>query len=352
MRVPHPVLRQRLRDEATTRVSGANRALSAGVGGVCNVSMLLNSTSLWVLLGAAGVLFGLRHLLHRSLAPESTVAGQTPADFCLPAQAVHIPGVRGVRLFAWLVPAPYPGPRPAVILLHGWGGNASTLLPAAQALHQAGFAILLLESRNHGRSERDGHSSLPRFAEDLDSALDWLSTQPCVDAGRLIALGHSVGGAAVLLSASRRHDLRAVISVSAFAHPEQVMRHWLKTRHIPYWPLGWLVNRYVERVIGARFDDIAPINTLDRVQCPVLLLHGRQDAMVPIDDARKLGQHRRADVTLIECDGSHERFDNLAYMTCGILAFLERAINIAPAESAPTFFTPRETDESISRLLP
>ena len=153
------------------------------------------------------------------------------------------------------------------------------------------------------------YSSLPRFAEDLDRALDWLVVQVGVDASRLCALGHSVGAAAVLLSASRRHDLHAVVSVSAFAHPEQVMRRWLAARHVPYWPLGWAVNRYVEHVIGARFKDIAPINTLPRVPCPVLLLHGRQDDMVPVRDARQLWQHRaRARVTLLECEGTHEGF--------------------------------------------
>lgn len=317
------------------RVAHADRVRHAWAGRKRSAFMLLNFASLCALLGAAGVLLGLRYLLHRGLAPESTVAGKNPADHGLPAQAVRIPGARGLSLFAWFVPAPCRGPRPAVVLLHGWGGNASTLLPAAQMLHRAGYAVLLPESRNHGRSDRDDHSSLPRFAEDLDSALDWLSAQPCVDAGGLIALGHSVGGAAALLSASRRRDLRAVVSVSAFAHPEQVMRHRLAAWHVRYWPLGWLVNRYVEKVIGARFDDIAPLNTLRRVKCPVLLLHGRQDAMVPIDQARTLWRHRGADVTLIECDGTHEGFDDLEYVTRCILAFLELAID---AESPAVLF--------------
>ncbi len=290
--------------------------------------MLLTSASLWLPLGAVGVLLGLRHLLHRSLAPEATVVGSSPSEHGLSAQAMRIPGARGLHLFAWFVPVLGPGPHPAIVLLHGWGGNASTLLPAAQELHLAGYAVLLPESRNHGRSDRDGDSSLPRFAEDLDSALDWLSRQKDVDAGRMMALGHSVGGAAVLLSASRRHDLRAVVSVSAFAHPEQVMRRWLAARHVPYWPLGWLVNRYVERVIGARFDDIAPVNTLARVHCPVLLLHGRQDIMVPVADARQLWQSRgKARVTLIECEGTHAGFDNLDHVTRRILAFLAPTIH-------------------------
>ena len=283
------------------------------------------SSSLWLALGAVCLLLlGMRHLLHRSLAPEATLAGVQPADLGLSAQMVRISGVRGLSLFAWYVPASVFEAAPAVVLLHGWGGNASTLLPAAQALHRAGYAVLLPESRNHGRSDKDSHSSLPRFAQDLDSALDWLRVQSGIDGTRLSALGHSVGGAAVLLSASRRRDLHAVVSVSAFAHPEQVMRRWLAARRVPYWPLGWLVNRYVESVIGARFDAIAPVHTLALSQSPVLLVHGLQDSIVPIEDARWLWQHRaQADVTLLECNGSHESFEDLPEVTHKILSFLQ-----------------------------
>ncbi len=297
--------------------------------------MLLTPVVVWCSLGAAGALLAARHLLHRGLAPEATVAGPQPDGQGLPAQAVRIPGAHGLSLFAWFVPAPCAGqtlvPAPAIVLLHGWGGNASTLLPASQALHRAGLAVLLLESRNHGRSDRDGHSSLPRFAEDLDSALDWLGARPEVDLHRLMALGHSVGGAAVLLSASRRHDLRAAVSVSAFAHPEQVMRRWLALYRVPYWPLGWLVNRYVEHVIGTRFDLIAPIRTLARARCPVLLVHGRQDDTVPVEDARALWAHRGgADVKMIECDGSHEGFDDQDDVVRQIIEFLAQTDRPVP----------------------
>lgn len=286
----------------------------------------------------AAVLLGARHLLHRGLAPEASTAGPTPADLGLDAREVWLPGPQGARLFAWYLPAPAPAttdtatttaPAPAVVLLHGWGGNASTLLSAAQALHAAGHAVLLPESRNHGRSSRTGHSSLPRFADDLDAALDWLAAQPGVDPQRLAALGHSVGAAAVLLVASRRPGLAAAVSVSAFAHPEWVMRRWLAQRRVPYWPLGWLVNRYVESVIGARFDRIAPLATLPRARCPVLLIHGVQDSTVPLADARQLLQHKgSAPASLLELEGTHEGFAEPAQATQAVLDFL--AASAAP----------------------
>ena len=49
------------------------------------------------------------------------------------------------------------------------------------------------------------------------------------------------------------------------------MRRWFCLRGIPQRPLGSLILRYVERVIGHRFDDIAPIATIRRLHCPVLL---------------------------------------------------------------------------------
>ena len=56
-------------------------------------------------LGAVAlVLWGLRYALHRGLAPESTQAGVQPLELGLHAQAVRIPAVRGLTLFAWYVP--------------------------------------------------------------------------------------------------------------------------------------------------------------------------------------------------------------------------------------------------------
>ena len=273
--------------------------------------------------GAA--LLGARTLLHRGLTPAPDLSGPQPADAGLTAQAVWVPAPQGGRLFAWyLAPAVRLDQRaPAAVLMHGWGGNASHLLPAAQALYRRGFAVLLPEARNHGRSSRTDHSSLPRFAQDIEASLQWLGQQPTTDPTRMVVLGHSVGAAAALLVASRRPGLSAAVAISSFAHPEWVMRRWLASRRIPYRPLGWLVNRYVEQVIGARFDDIAPVATLAKARCPVLLLHGDGDATVPVADAQTLMARRaQADARLLVLPGTHEGFEDTQAAEAAVIDFL------------------------------
>ena len=161
-------------------------------------------------------------------------------------------------------------------------------MPAARVLHAQGWSVLLPDARSHGLSDADTFSSLPRFAEDLDAAVNWLLEHEAASKHRLVVLGHSVGAAAAILCASRRTDVSAVVSVSAFAHPEQVMRRWLAQYRIPFWPVGWWVNRYIEHVIRHRFDDIAPVCRIGLIGCPVLLVHGSRDDIVPLDCAVKL----------------------------------------------------------------
>jgi dipeptidyl aminopeptidase/acylaminoacyl peptidase len=216
--------------------------------------------------------------------------------------------------------------------MHGWGGNAGQMLPFAALLHRAGFAALLLDARNHGSSDSDTFSSMPRFAEDLERGLDWLSRQPRIDPHRLFLLGHSVGAGAALLVASRRHEPAGVISIAAFAHPAELMRRQMRSHHIPYLPFGWLVLRYIERTIRADFDEIAPCNTIRLTACPVLLVHGKQDNRVPVADALRIYHNRRDDGVelLLLPDAAHDSGEAIEPYGDSLVSFLGRCGAFGP----------------------
>ena len=228
--------------------------------------------------------------------PEKTDPGRLGLAF----KTIFIPTVSQKQLFSWLLPVP--GATATIVILHGWGGNAEQMLPMALPFHKAGMNVLLVDARNHGRSDRDGFSSLPRFAEDLENTIEWLKRTYPEYSCKIALLGHSVGGGAVLLAASRRSDIDAVISVSAYAHPKWMMQRYLKQAHIPA-PLITFVIRYVEWLIGYRYEDIAPINTICHIKCPVLLVHGNADQTVPVEDALSIERGcRRPHIRLLTVD--------------------------------------------------
>jgi dipeptidyl aminopeptidase/acylaminoacyl peptidase len=211
--------------------------------------------------------------------------------------------------------------------MHGWGGNAEMMLPLAGPLHAAGYSLLLLDARCHGKSDGDSFASLPRFAEDVDAGLAWLAAQPEVDPQRLGIVGHSVGAGAALLAASRRRDVRAVVSLAAFAHPAAMMRRWMSGMHISYWPLGAYILAYVQRVIGHRFDAIAPCNTIAKVACPVLIVHGLADDTVPVAEAQQIHAGRASDaVELLLVPGSHDDYGDIGRQIGAVCDFLDRAM--------------------------
>ncbi len=246
-------------------------------------------------------------VLHWVYRAPRLVESATPKSLSLPFSQQYLPGPKGKRLFSWLIP----GERneSTLIVVHGWGANAQMMLPLAQSFHQTGMNVLLYDARNHGKSDKDSFSSLPRFAEDLNHAIDW--TKQRNPSQNIVVLGHSIGAAAAILAASQRTDIDLVIGLSGFAHPNLVMNRHLDR---PWLPKGLraLIMNYIQCVIGYRFEEIAPMNRIRYVQCPVLLAHGTEDTVVPISDMHLIQQNAPKEnlVQLIEVEGAgHDSVD-------------------------------------------
>lgn len=283
--------------------------------------MLLSLAAVLLLL-SAGIIFAL-HYAYRI--PRQT-DGKQAADYNLPGRNESILTAGGKTLSScWIPSSP---DRPAIIILHGWGASAAMMLPLSVPFHRAGYNILLLDARNHGRSDSDGHSSLPRFADDLSAAIDSLQAKPARYNGKIILMGHSVGAGAALFEASRRGDISAVVSLSAFAHPRQVMDRQLRGWHLPAW-LRRIILRYIEWVIGVPYETFAPINTAARLSCPLLLVHGDADNIVPLSDAEAIYANcSPAMAQLLVIPGAgHNAASKIETHASEVINFLDNTVN-------------------------
>jgi pimeloyl-ACP methyl ester carboxylesterase len=126
-------------------------------------------------------------------------------DLGVPAQRVTVTTEDSLRLAATYVPSRN---RAAVILFPG-----ATRVDEAKMLARHGYGVLLLEPRGQGASEGDN----VRWAGDRDliAAALYLGGRDDVDAGRIGAMGFSIGGEILIEAAARSDAIKAVVSEGA-----------------------------------------------------------------------------------------------------------------------------------------
>jgi pimeloyl-ACP methyl ester carboxylesterase len=177
---------------------------------------------------------------------------------------------------------------PTVIFVHGWGKNAGTMTVYLKNLCCRGYNMLAIDARSHGLSDADGYSSMLKFAEDIVSAVDFILSLPELINKDIYLLGLSIGGGASLYAASHDNRIKKVVTVGAFANPADIMKREIKARHIPYFPFIFLFFKLVELYIGAKLDDIAPVNNIFKSKAKIFIIHGKKDSVVPFEQAEKL----------------------------------------------------------------
>lgn len=224
-----------------------------------------------------------RLVFHPDVPSRSVVF--TPADAGLRYDPVTITTSDGLDLDAWFVP----GPRtdsPAVLFLHGNAGNIGHRIDTLEMLHEAGAATLIIDYRGFGRSE--GHPTERGTYRDANAAWRWLVEERGYTADRIVLAGRSLGAAVATWLAARVEPAGLVLE-AAFTSIVELGQY-----HYPWAPVRWLSRFRYETA-----DQLA------RVTCPVLLVHGRHDDIVPIRHAERLAAASNNVVDLLVLDGGH-----------------------------------------------
>ena len=174
-------------------------------------------------------------LLVSCLSAGKAMAQPSPAAATLVSDAsplrVTIQG-RGYALDALVVREAGSGKLPVALITHGASpddpraAQIDWISPWAAEMAHRGWLAVAVMRRGHGRSEGEAAEAggscadpnagryLDSQADDLAAVLDAVAQRADADMGRVIGLGQSVGGAAMLALAARRPTLSAVVNVS------------------------------------------------------------------------------------------------------------------------------------------
>ncbi len=261
--------------------------------------MLWMAVPVVVLLGVAGLA---KVAVDRAYATPRIPASRTPADLGLAFEDVRFPTAGRKTLHGWWIPAEEPRGAPGLVLMHGWSRNVERMLPFIPDLHGLGFNLLAVDARCHGESDGDGHANMLKFSEDIRAGVDRLVGEGGTDPQRIGVLGLSVGGAAAIHAGAHDPRIRAVVTVGAFAHPGDLTRYDLRQRGVPDL-MASAILAYVERQVGVPLDTLAPEVHMGRIGVPVLLVHGEEDVVVPVEHARRLSASGGESVELLILPG-------------------------------------------------
>lgn len=203
----------------------------------------------------------------------------------------------GVQLKGWFLPAiDHAGPRPAVILVHGWlwnrlgtrstsllndfpGGKPVLLFPLAEALVRNGYGVLMFDLRNFGESERKGvYTGGWLESRDLLGAVDSLAERRDVEPGRIGVVGFSVGGNILLHALPFTSRIRAGIAVQ----PADVYGFMTRYNRQYLGPLGgvlrWLTQKLYGLAGGPELRDLHPMYAAAGArEVPILFVQGTGD---------------------------------------------------------------------------
>ncbi len=223
----------------------------------------------------------------------------TPASFGIRFEEVRFSTRNNCLLYGWWIPAQDrpSGPKPVVILAHGWGRNLERMMPYVRALHVLGCNLLAFDLRSHGSSDRDSYPNLLKFSQDIRAAVDFLMGQNSEHPTAIGVVGLSIGGAAAIHAAALDDQIRGAVAIGALAHPADVMRLEFARRGVPYYPAGWLMLKYLQLRMGVNFNRIAPESVIRQAAARILLIHGEQDAVVPLEHGRRLLQAGNPETT-------------------------------------------------------
>jgi hypothetical protein len=201
----------------------------------------------------------------------------SPPALGLEYQDVYLDTRDGERLHAWWLPA-VGSSRGTVYFLHGNAQNLSAHLLNVAWLPAAGYNVFALDYRGFGRST--GKPDLAGALIDVQRGLDWLLAQEGVRP--LFLLGQSLGGAlASNLAAERTTIFQAVVLDGTFAGFRQIGREKLAG----YW-LTWPLQMPLSWTLPA---DREPLDRIARISpVPLLIIHSREDAIIPYAHGERL----------------------------------------------------------------
>ena len=189
----------------------------------------------------------------------------------------------GVSVHGWFVP----GESQQVLLyFHGNAGNISHRLYSIKEFHDLGLSVFIIDYRGYGQS--DGKPTEHGLYRDGEAAWRYLTGDRGIVAQNIILFGRSLGGSVASWLAAREQPAALIVESSFTSVPD-----------IGQEAYPWLPVRLLSRFRHSTHDQVT------KVACPVLVVHSRDDEIIPFHHGKEIFSAANEPKTFLEIRGGH-----------------------------------------------
>ncbi|NET01258.1 MAG: alpha/beta hydrolase [Sphaerospermopsis sp. SIO1G2] len=175
-----------------------------------------------------------------------------------------------------------------IMYIHGNAEDLGRIRPTLVKLRGLGFNVFAYDYRGYGTSQ--GKPSETSAYEDVDTAYNYLTQNLNIKPEKIIVFGRSVGGGSAVDLAARK-PVGGLVLESAFTSAFRVV---VPIRILP-------------------FDKFNNLSKIAKVKCPVLVMHGKQDEIVPFKHGKELFAAVKSPKLSLWVDSAkHNDFDYVA----------------------------------------
>ncbi len=240
-------------------------------------------------------------MLYLAGVPGRTLT-MTPTDVGMDFQDVSIATTDGVMLHGWFIAG-----RSSRVLLffHGNAGNISHRLDSIAQFRELGLSVLIIDYRGYGQST--GRTTERGIYRDADAAWRYLIDDRGIVANDIVIFGRSLGASVASRLASEHQPLALIVESSFTSVPDIAQDIY-----------PWLPVRWLSRLSHATRDHVRD------VRCPILIIHSRDDEIIPFRHGESIFASANEPRTLLTIRGTHNDaflLDERAYIA-GLRTFL------------------------------
>lgn len=215
---------------------------------------------------------------YMSIKPGKWPIHFTPESFNLKYENVSFKTSDGLRLKGWFIPSNKS--KSTIIVMHGYPTNKADVLPFSRFLLKK-HNVLLFDFRSFGESQGSYTTAGYKEVNDLDAAVNYLSNRN--DSKSIGTLGFSLGGSVSLMN--NNPGIKAMVVDSAYSNLNNMIESMYRHFYFLKYPFIYLTRLYSKIFFGVDPKNVSPAANLENIKIPVLIIHGKKDSQISVNEA-------------------------------------------------------------------